>query len=238
MRDRSRRTATDGLFPGAGGVTRSRVNIADTKRRRGRPSDPLKKEALLDAARALFLDQGPDVPMDTIAAHAGVAKATLYARFSDKETLVEAVLRRESDRTITDEQLTESLSMEIEDALRAFGMRYMAFINERRLGGWDRLIAALAVRYPELARRFFDLGPGRGQSHLTKIIENGIQTGALSAESAADAAGDMIGLWLGFTALEINLLARAPMSADELRRRVERGVDLFIRLYAPPTPHL
>ncbi len=211
--------------------------VPDVKRGRGRPNDPMKREALLDAARELLLDQGPDVSMEAIAVKAGVAKATLYAKFADKEAIVEAVLRRESDRTITDEQLAESLSMELDEALLAFGRRYMAFINERRLGGWDRLIAAMAVRHPDLSRRFFDLGPGRGQAHLTTIIEHGIANGRINPESAAEAAGDLVGLWLGFTAVEINLLAREPMSASELKKRVERGVALFMRLHAPTGPH-
>lgn len=207
------------------------MTVTDAKRGRGRPNDPRKREALLDAARELLLDDGPDVTMEAIAAKAGVAKATLYAKFPDKEAIVEAVLRRESDRTITDEQLSESLAMEVDEALIAFGLRYMTFVNERRLGGWDRLIAAMAMRHPHLARRFFDLGPGRGRALLTKIIEGGITKGSLKQESAADAADDLLGLWLGFTAVEINLFARKPMSPSELAERVNRGVKLFMRLY-------
>ncbi|CDG86003.1 hypothetical protein [Janthinobacterium agaricidamnosum] len=51
-----------------------------------------------------------------------------------------------------------------------------------------------------------------------------------------DAAADLTGIWHGFASLEINLRARAPMSADAVRRRVERGVALFMRLYAVPAP--
>jgi TetR/AcrR family transcriptional repressor of mexJK operon len=207
------------------------MTVADAKRGRGRPNDPRKREALLDAARELLLDQGPDIAMEAIAAKACVAKATLYAKFPDKESIVEAVLRRESDRTITDEQLSESLSMKVDEALTVFGLRYMAFINERRLGGWDRLIAAMAIRHPHMSRRFFDLGPGRGRALLSKIIESGIAKGHIKTESAADAADDLLGLWLGFTALEINLFARDPMSASEITERVSRGVTLFMRLY-------
>lgn len=71
--------------------------------------------------------------MEAIATKARVAKATLYAKFSDKESIVQAAMRRGSDRTITDEQLCESLSMKIDEALTAFGLRYMTFVNERRL---------------------------------------------------------------------------------------------------------
>jgi TetR/AcrR family transcriptional repressor of mexJK operon len=201
------------------------------KRAPGRPSDPTKREALLEAARELLLEQGPDVPMEAIAAKAGVSKATLYARFADRKALVEAVLRRESDRTITDEQAVESLSMDIEPALIAYGLRYVAFINDQQLSGWDRLISTIAMRHPEVSRRFFDLGPARRQSHLTAIIQNGVDKGQVNTSSAAEAASDLVGLWLGFTGIEINLLARAPLSPEEISHRVIRGVALFMCLY-------
>jgi AcrR family transcriptional regulator len=46
---------------------------------------------LLDAARWLFVEQGLDVPLDAVAARAGVGIATLYRRFPDRDTLIEAV---------------------------------------------------------------------------------------------------------------------------------------------------
>ena len=54
----------------------------------------VENRAILQAARKLFLEQGTEVTTAEIARVAGVAKATLYANFSDKEHLIEAVLRR------------------------------------------------------------------------------------------------------------------------------------------------
>ncbi len=68
--------------------------MSETPRQKGRPKDPLKTQAILQAARKLFLEQGTEVTTAEIARVAGVAKATLYANFSDKEHLIEAVLRR------------------------------------------------------------------------------------------------------------------------------------------------
>ena len=68
--------------------------MSETPRQKGRPKDPLKTRAILQAARKLFLEQGTEVTTAEIARVAGVAKATLYANFSDKEHLIEAVLRR------------------------------------------------------------------------------------------------------------------------------------------------
>jgi AcrR family transcriptional regulator len=47
--------------------------------------------ALVEAARALFAEQGLDAPLDEIARRAGVGNATLYRRFPTRADLVEAV---------------------------------------------------------------------------------------------------------------------------------------------------
>ncbi|MCC8392331.1 TetR/AcrR family transcriptional regulator [Paraburkholderia sp. MMS20-SJTR3] len=200
---------------------------------RGRPKDLTKREALLDAARELLLEHGADVTTSAIAAHAGVAKATLFAYFADKDELIDAVIRRESDRTATDAQLAQGLTMNIVDALREFGMRFTRFINERDLAGWDRLIATPAKRSPELPKRFFASGPGRGQAILASLILDAIEKGTLKECDAMQAADDLAGLWIGFSNLEVKLGARAPFTDAQLREKVDHGIDVFMRFYGP-----
>lgn len=50
-------------------------------------------ERLVGAAREVFAERGPDVPLDDIARHAGVGNATLYRRFPTRPALLEAVYR-------------------------------------------------------------------------------------------------------------------------------------------------
>ncbi|WP_018681065.1 TetR/AcrR family transcriptional regulator [Actinokineospora enzanensis] len=49
------------------------------------------REQIIDAARRLFAQVGPDVPMDEIARAAGVGVGTLYRRFPDRDELIMAV---------------------------------------------------------------------------------------------------------------------------------------------------
>ena len=48
-------------------------------------------EALLTAARELFLEQGPDAPLDEVAKRAGVGAGTLYRHFPTRNDLLSAV---------------------------------------------------------------------------------------------------------------------------------------------------
>jgi AcrR family transcriptional regulator len=61
---------------------RSRARRADAEQNR---------TALLAAARHLFDEHGPDVPLDEVARQAGVANATLYRHFATRAELILAV---------------------------------------------------------------------------------------------------------------------------------------------------
>ncbi|MGP4752654.1 TetR/AcrR family transcriptional regulator C-terminal domain-containing protein [Agrobacterium pusense] len=115
----------------------------------------------------------------------------------------------------------------------AFGTRYLNFINGRELHGWDRLIASASTAHPDLPRKFFDAGPGRGQKMLTEIIAKALSKGELCALDPGVAADDLTGLWLGFVNLEIKLGARQPLTDAEIQHKVARGVDLFLKIYGP-----
>ncbi len=179
--------------------------MSETPRQKGRPKDPLKTQAILQAARKLFLEQGLEVTTAEIARVAGVAKATLYANFSDKEHLIEAVLRQESDLTISDHDFAQRHHLPLIEVLTAFGYRFVRFINQRELTGWDRLIASAAVRHPDLPGRFYAAGPGRAQQMLEAIIAEAIEAGTLRACDPQEAADELAGLWLGMTSLALNL---------------------------------
>src|SRR3954452_12698457 len=49
------------------------------------------REAIVEAARAVFAEQGLDAPLDEIAKRAGTGNATLYRRFPTRSDLVAAV---------------------------------------------------------------------------------------------------------------------------------------------------
>lgn len=64
-----------------------------------RPADPHRREAILRAARAVFLENGyARTRMADIAARAGVAPGTLYLYFKSKESLILALVDEHFDR--------------------------------------------------------------------------------------------------------------------------------------------
>ncbi|GAA1859823.1 TetR/AcrR family transcriptional regulator [Brevibacterium marinum] len=64
--------------------------MADLSRRRDAARN---RTLLLDAARRIVAEQGPDAPLDEIARAAGVSRTTLHRHFADREELAFEVLR-------------------------------------------------------------------------------------------------------------------------------------------------
>ena len=57
------------------------------------------RERIVSAAREMFTEFGPDVPLDEIARRAGVGNATVYRNFPDRDALVREVVCSVMDRT-------------------------------------------------------------------------------------------------------------------------------------------
>jgi AcrR family transcriptional regulator len=69
--------------------------------------------AILEAAEEVFLKQGLQAPMELIAARAGVAVGTLYNHFSDRRTLVDALLTAHREKLKADVQAAEAATMHL-----------------------------------------------------------------------------------------------------------------------------
>ncbi|MFP1629904.1 TetR/AcrR family transcriptional regulator [Streptomyces sp. 5K101] len=63
------------------------------------------RERIVSAAREMFVEYGPEVPLDEIARRAGVGNATLYRHFPDRAVLVRevvvSVMSRTTERAMT-----------------------------------------------------------------------------------------------------------------------------------------
>ena len=205
--------------------------MTETTRGRGRPRDPAKQTAVLDAARELFIQRGADATMEQVIAHAGVSRTTLYAYFPDKGALIEAMFARESRRIVSEAFAEEALHLPLEEALTGFGERFVAFLSDPEMLAFERLIAAFAAAHPTLAPRFFAAGPGRAQQILRRIVDQARDRGELVIDDVEAAVSDLIGLWQGFRRVEQSFGQRAPYAGDELRRFVARAVTMFLKLY-------
>lgn len=87
------------------------------------------RERILLAARDVFVERGPDAPLEEIAARAGVGIATLYRRFPDRAALLRAVVLDVLQRV---EQEVRLAQVEEPDAWHAL-LRYMRAVLDLRV---------------------------------------------------------------------------------------------------------
>jgi len=131
------------------------IPISSVKNKGGRPlleDVPRRNEHLLDVATEIFVRLGYNATtLDRIAAEAGVAKRTIYARYADKQALFFAVMRRLSERRVF-ENLWEEDELSLRDGLRRRAHQMM----DRGLSDQELAVARLFMvelaHFPELGK--------------------------------------------------------------------------------------
>lgn len=205
-----------------------------TVRSPGRPKDLEKREAILDAAQQLFAEKGlQGVPIEAIAAASGVSKVTVYAHFGDKAAILEAIVQRETDRL--SHELTAETGGEgrLEDRLVRFGMALVGMLGEPCHQALDRALSLEAHRNSDVARRFFDAGPGRVRKLLASLLADAMARGEITAGDPQQSAEDLMSLWLGFGMMQRRFIDCGKASAAEAEAAVRRAVQLYLRSSLP-----
>ncbi|MEU2423986.1 helix-turn-helix domain-containing protein [Streptomyces sp. NPDC007851] len=96
------------------------ANPAVRKASRPRADALRNRERIVTAAREMFTEFGPDVPLDEIARRAGVGNATLYRNFPDRDALVREVVCSVMDRTSEAAELALAETGDAFEALERF----------------------------------------------------------------------------------------------------------------------
>ena len=199
----------------------------------GRLPDRAKDEAILDGARASFFERGfAAATMEDVAARAGVSKVTVYKRFPDKESLFEATVRREVRRM---EEAFDAWSFNdgsLAERLNAYGSILLRFLYSSEHMLLDRMLAHDLKHSPDLARRFFDVGPGACRARLAAMIAEAAAGGEIIIDDPVLAAADVFALWSGFMPKEIEFGVSPPVEGDLIDCRVQRGTRLFLKAVA------
>lgn len=135
--------------------------------KRGRPTAAQLaaiSETILSTAQSLFLSQGyANTSMEAVVAASGVAKATLYARYSTKQELFQAIVeeRMQAWQAAAAEVIAADDKLADQDIalwLRRRALAVLHALRQPELRAFDHLVASEAPRFPELARMFHELG--------------------------------------------------------------------------------
>jgi AcrR family transcriptional regulator len=183
------------------------------QRKTPRPrADALRnRERIVAAAREMFVELGPDVPLDEIARRAGVGNATVYRNFPDRDALVREVVCSVMDR----------ISEAAERALRETGDAFEALASFVHAAADERMAAMCPMVVSTFDRNHPDLEAAR--QRMERLVERLMER--------AQAAGQLrLDVGFGDLMLTVAQLSRPPagiecISAD---RFVHRHLQLFL----------
>ncbi len=199
--------------------------------KRGRPIDPAKRAAILETARDLFFEHGYGVGLETIAARAGVSRQTIYNMFASKDDLFAAIVQESSGQiTAALAELTpESTPREV---LTALGISFLSKILSDRAVQFQRLLIGSAASFPTLGPTFYANGPGRGLARLAAYLDRETTAKRLAVSDPVLAAEQFFGMLMGHRSMRRTLRIDGELPAEEIRRRVDAAVSVFLRAYA------
>jgi AcrR family transcriptional regulator len=146
------------------------------------------RERVLEAAKAVFSAGGPDASLEAVARRAGVGIGTLYRHFPTRESLFEAVYRREVQQL---GELAEQLKSEAApvDALRRWLRSNVEFVATKK--GMSAALALAVQGSSELSAYSFD----RLTKAIGALLDRAIAAGEIRSDiSPEDVLRTLVGM--------------------------------------------
>jgi AcrR family transcriptional regulator len=197
------------------------------------PSQAARRLAILDAAKAVFFEQGYQLAsMDRIADRAGTTKRTVYGYFPNKEALFGAVVDKGCASVVGQLPGPRQLPADPRLGLPAFAHASAGLMSSPNCVLLERLILAEAERHPQFAATLsqaFEAGEAKLAAYLAECIAAGRlkpHDPALAARVLSNAIGQAISLR--------SLLATPGRAQDaaSVREAIDAAVELYLAVYA------
>lgn len=197
------------------------------------PNDD-KARQILDGARRIFLRDGFDgASMNDIVRAAGVSKGTLYVYFPSKEALFAALIRHDKQQQAEQTCKWASEGGDVREALTRVGRAFMALLTRPEHIAQVRTVIAVAPRFPEIGRAFYEAGPQFGTAKLAGLLDRHVAAGNLRGTDTTVAAVQFAQLCQGdaYRRLMFGLTDTIPQ--QEIDETVALAVEVFLRAYGP-----
>ncbi|BBP61293.1 TetR/AcrR family transcriptional regulator [Pseudomonas sp. St316] len=200
----------------------------------GRPKDLAKRQAILDAAKRLFLSMGyASTSMDAVATEAGVSKLTVYSHFNDKETLFSAAVIAKCEEQVPPLFFEWPDGVPIEHVLLNIARGFHQLVSSKESLNLHRLIMALGSQDPKLSTIFYEAGPQRMLSGMERLLIKVNQIGALSIDKPRNAAEHFFCLIKGAANFRLLSGCGPALEPEAAEAHVQEVVGLFMRAYRP-----
>jgi TetR/AcrR family transcriptional repressor of mexJK operon len=140
-----------------------------------------RRQQILDGALRAFAEKGfIKTTNRDIAEAAGIGSPGLiYHYFKDKEALLRAALEQHVPLLQLIAHESEFFALPPEIALPQAGRGYLQMMQSPQMAAFVRLLIGEAIRQPELAHTFIEIGPRRGLEFLSRYLKAKMNDGVL-----------------------------------------------------------
>lgn len=196
--------------------------------------DNAKARQIVDGARKVFLTDGFDgASMNDIARVAGVSKGTIYSYFPSKDALFAALVREDKRQQAEQLGAYDAHDGPIDQVLRRMGVDLMDVMLEPDHVAQVRTVTAVAPKFPEIGRAFYDAGPQFGVERLAAWLERKVAAGELAIDDLDVAAIQFFNLAQGVLFKRMLFAAEPKPPRAEIEKTVDAAVRVFLSAYGP-----
>ena len=190
-----------------------------------------KRRQIMEGARTVFLSAGFDgASMNDVARAASVSKGTLYAYFSSKDELFEAIIRAEYGQT-AEKLCAFKREGNPRAMLTDFGVRLIERMTQPAHMALARVVIAAAEKFPNIGRAFFESGPLYGATRLSAELAALDRAGALRVPDAERAAWHFMDLCQSLVYKRLLFRVVDSVRPEEIEEAVAAAVEVFFRAY-------
>lgn len=196
------------------------------------PRSLAKKAEILRAAAELFLEHGYDgVSVDMIVSKVGGTKTNVYVHFGGKAELFAAVVEdlwRESVRPFGDIERLEVDQVPLEEALRRLGREFLSAICTTHEIKLHRMVLSEASKHPQLASKWFSVGPLAAYNAFTAYIARQQAAGRLVSMPAQRLAPMFIDMMSQKVHMTMLIAGGPPPSKAAINQIVDDAIEVFL----------
>lgn len=191
-----------------------------------------KRDAILEAARKVFMDVGfGTASMDSIANEAKVSKQTVYNHFGSKEELFAAMIRYWVEQKLT--VFTETAKQgKPEETLRAIAHQFLDHGSAEQRVSMYRILIGESARFPELGDIFYKAGPAVVRKFLADYLAEQDKRGLMYVADPALASEQFFGMLNGCQ-LKAQLGIEKLPSKQSIDAYIDHAVMIWMKALAP-----
>lgn len=199
----------------------------------GRPKDLIKRQQILDAAKALFLKQGfHGCSMNQIAQEAGVSKLTVYNHFQDKTTLFSCAIAETCEQSINAIPLQLHSNSNFKHCLFQVCQLILDMVNLPEAIKLEHLLLELAAEQNPLAQQFYAVSHQRLLKVWRDFLIQAMQFKWIKEDDVDRQIQLLLSLLLGHRHHEVLLGIRVIPSVQEREQISRDAIELFMLKYA------